>query len=411
MLLALQIRSEQYGSGVEYIEEILSEVKVIASSSNRNYWFIKYLSILFRFSFLMSNYNRYYKKENKSDDSGCYLSLMILGSIIFGIYHFLLNIISSYRLSDILFGGLIAFGCVVVLIKVYIKNKKLKFESKKCIHGVSGGETLTKCEQCNEEKKNQLLEKERIEKEKHLVSAIQIDSRTIERVYLEKLESLRNSSLDQLRNVDPFEFEKIVGKLFQKLGYKVFQTPKSNDKGKDLILTKKGQKFLVECKRYAESKMVGRPELQKFYAAIIEEEAEFGYFVTSSDFASTSKSYINDIDHKIKLINGTELIDLMKSNFPNKGEDELFELKCRVCGENVEFGFPFESVVHCSKDHRIITSEKSIRTRLLKEQPQVAPECPKCHATMERRRSKRFKSLFWGCSNYPNCYGKLPYKF
>ncbi len=241
--------------------------------------------------------------------------------------------------------------------------------------------------------------------------AIQIDSRKIERLFLEKLESIRNSSLEQLRTVDPFDFEKIVGKLFHRLGYTVFQTPKSNDKGKDLILTKKGQKFLVECKRYAESNMVGRPELQKFYAAIIEEKAEFGYFVTSSDFASTSKSYIKDINHKIKLINGAELIDLMKSNFPNEGEDELFELKCRVCGENVEFGFPFESVIHCSKDHRILTSEKSIRTRLLKEQPQVAPECPKCQATMVRRRSKRFNSLFWGCSNYPNCYGKLPYKF
>lgn len=361
----------------------------------------------------MAYYRKGYYNKNKksSDDSGVIVIMMwlftIMGTIVFLIYHFASIYIFNLKWWEIAI--ILILG--ILWIRKYSKNQKIKFESKKCIHGIAGGETLNICEHCIEEKKNQIIEKERIEKEKQLLFEIQVESRKIERLFLEKLEAVRNSSLEQLRTVDPFEFEKIVGKLFQKLGYKVFQTPKSNDKGKDLILTKKGQKFLVECKRYAESNMVGRPELQKFYAAIIEEEAEFGYFVTSSNFASTSKSYVKAIDHKIKLIAGADLIDLMKSNFPNEGEDELFELKCRECGENVQFRFPFESVIHCSKNHRIQTSEKSIRLRLLKEQPPVAPECPKCQANMERRKSKRFNSHFWGCSNYPNCYGQLPYKF
>lgn len=359
----------------------------------------------------------YYRREKRnlrqsnSDSSGGIIILMILFSIAFWLYNVVSEIIKHNKLSDILIWSLIIVIVLFIVAQIYISTKRLAFESEKCDHGIAGGKTLNKCNLCVEEKKSLQIEKERLENEKIKLSKIQIESRKIERVFLEKLEAVRNSSLEKIRIIDPFEFEKVVAKLFQKLGYKVIQTPKSNDKGKDLILTKKSQKFLVECKRYGESKMVGRPDLQKFYAAIIEEEAEFGYFVTTSDFASTSKSYIKDINHKIKLINGADLIDLMKINFPNEGEDQCFELKCRECGENVQFGFPYEKMVYCSQNHGIITSEKSIRIRLNREQPQEAPECPKCQATMERRRSKRFNSNFWGCTNYPNCYGRLPYKF
>lgn len=357
----------------------------------------------------MPYYNkRYYKKNvSKSESYGCLIFLVIvLFSFIVRLYE-----ISSFKFTDLLFGGFIVFGTLFVILKVYDRIQKWRFENKKCVHGISGGFSMIKCSLCSEQIQNQLIEAERREIQQENLIQIQVESRKSERAFLEKLESIRNSSLEKLRDIDPYEFEKIVGNLFRKLGYKVEQTPKSNDKGKDLILIKKGQKFLVECKRYSSSNLVGRPELQKFFAAIIEDKAELGYFVTSSDFASTSKSYIKDIGHKIKLINGSELINMMKAAFPNRGDEEKFTLMCRECGENVNFGFPFENFINCSNNHTVITNEKSLRVRLIKEQPLIAPDCPKCEATMERRKSKKFNTLFWGCPNYPNCYGRLPYKF
>ncbi len=349
-------------------------------------------------------------KKSKSDYSVYFLVILISLGCLLGIFKLTLIIVESFRLSDILFYSLLGTLIVYYTVKGYLKIQRFRFETKKCIHKIVGGETLNKCAQCIDEKKKQSLEEERIEKENQLLYTFQLESRKMERNFLEKLESIRNTSIEYLQNIDPYEFEKIIGKLFHKLGYKVTLTPKSNDKGKDLILTKKGQKILVECKRYAVSNKIGRPELQKFYAAIIEEKADFGFFVTSSDFTSTSESYVKDINNQIKLINGMELIDLMKYNFPNEGKDERFTLKCRYCGENVQFGYPFESIIKCPNNHKISTSAKLIKTRLLREEMTIAPKCPKCQAEMERRRSKRFKSVFWGCSNYPNCFGRLPFK-
>lgn len=355
-------------------------------------------------------YSRKRYSKNKFDDSGYFLVILFIGGVLIGIYKLILFILETFKLSDIILCSIIGMLGIYITIKGYLKIQRFRFETKKCKHRIAGGDTINKCSHCNDEKKYLLIENERVEKEKQLMFFIQLESRKTERKFLENLESIRNTSLEYLQNVDPYEFEKIIGRLFQKLGYKVTHTPKSNDKGKDLILTKKGQKILVECKRYAVSNKIGRPELQKFYAAIIEEKADFGFFVTSSDFTSTSESYVKDINNQIKLINGMELIDLMKYNFPNDGEDEKFTLKCRYCGENVKFGYPFESIIKCSNNHKISTSAKLIQTRLFREEKTIAPKCPNCQAAMERRRSKRFKSVFWGCTNYPNCLGKLPLK-
>lgn len=352
------------------------------------------------------------KKESKSNSTGC---LMIFGVVLLGfiirLYDVASYIILSINFTDLLFYGFVVLGTILLGVKAYFRIRKWRFERKKCAHGISGGFSMVKCSLCLEEIQNQLIEEEIRSVQQENLIRIQVEARKSERAFLGKLDSIRNTSLEKIREIDPYEFEKKVGNLFRKMGYRVEQTPRSNDKGKDLILIKQGQKFLVECKRNNSSNLVGRPELQKFYAAIIEDNAELGYFVTTSDFTSTSKSYIKDIGRKIKLINGSELINMMKSAFPNEGDEEKFMLMCRECGENVDFGFPFENFISCSNNHALITNEKSIRVRLIREQPPIAPYCPKCGTTMLRRSSKKFNKLFWGCSNYPNCYGRLPYEF
>ena len=61
------------------------------------------------------------------------------------------------------------------------------------------------------------------------------------------------------------------------MGYDVEQTPYTNDGGRDAVAQKDGRVFLIECKRYAADRTVGRPELQKLFAAMTEANADGGF--------------------------------------------------------------------------------------------------------------------------------------
>ena len=93
-------------------------------------------------------------------------------------------------------------------------------------------------------------------------------------------------------------------------------TRKSNDGGKDIILYKSNCKYLVECKRFKTNNKVGREYLQKFYAAICEENADLGFFVTTSDFTKDAYDYVSNWCKKIQLINGKKLVEIIN----NEGE-------------------------------------------------------------------------------------------
>jgi restriction endonuclease Mrr len=106
-----------------------------------------------------------------------------------------------------------------------------------------------------------------------------------------RLRELIVPSLDELRSLTPQRFEDQVAQMFERLGYDVEQTPYSNDHGRDAILIKYGEKFLVECKRYGESHQSGRPDLQKFHSAIVSDKAKKGFFVTSGGFSSEARAF------------------------------------------------------------------------------------------------------------------------
>ena len=119
------------------------------------------------------------------------------------------------------------------------------------------------------------------------------------------------SSLEELRRLDPYEFEKVVGDYFRDCGYTVQQTKRSNDGGKDLIMYKGGQTYYVEVKRYAKSKPVDRPLIQKLVGACHPNNAK-GIFVTTSRF---TKGAIDEAHRSnIELIDGDQFIRLLKSS-------------------------------------------------------------------------------------------------
>ena len=143
------------------------------------------------------------------------------------------------------------------------------------------------------------------------------------------LENLENASLrlrqelkvelnNQIMEMSPYFFEKVVIDLLKEMGYGSFDgtqvTKKSGDRGVDGIVYQDilGLDVIyIQAKRNKEDNKVGAPDLQKFSGALSGFQASKGIFFTTSDFSSEALDYIKSTPQKIILINGDKLLDLM----------------------------------------------------------------------------------------------------
>jgi hypothetical protein len=122
---------------------------------------------------------------------------------------------------------------------------------QRCPHGLRGGKTRNLCKLCIEEQKA-YEEKTRIEKKAHEEKArMAAAADDLQRSEASRLEKLL-LSIEELRSLSPWDFENVIARMFERMGFAVQQTPKVNDRGRDAILIKDGKKFLLECKKYGE---------------------------------------------------------------------------------------------------------------------------------------------------------------
>ncbi len=229
----------------------------------------------------------------------------------------------------------VCIGILIIVICLFKYIIGLEKRMQKCPHGVKGGLTQNKCELCRIE---QVKRERRIEqelKERRRLEDIRARAKSLQEEQERALVQSKLTTIDNLISLSPKAFEDAVAVMYERLGYKVKQTPYSNDKGKDAILKKNGVKYLVECKRYAPNRRIGRPSLQKFYAAIVEEGASMGFFVTTSEFAKTAYEY--GPKFKIELINGPRLVSLMNEAFPDQIPIDKIKVMCLQCGDIVNF--------------------------------------------------------------------------
>ena len=119
--------------------------------------------------------------------------------------------------------------------------------------------------------------------------------------------------LDKLKGVDPYYFEKVVLQLLSKMGYGDFvETAKSGDGGIDGIINQDQlglEKIYIQAKRYSQNN-VREMDIRNFIGAMSGDTSK-GVFVTTSDFDSKAVAKARDAHHKIILINGGMLVDLM----------------------------------------------------------------------------------------------------
>jgi len=140
---------------------------------------------------------------------------------------------------------------------------------------------------------------------------------------------VKNDLLDKLKVIDPFYFEKVILILLKKMGYGDFvETSKTSDGGIDGIINedKLGlDKIYIQAKRFAENK-VREKDIRNFIGAM-SGDTNKGVFVTTSQFDKGAEEKAKNAHHKIILINGSKLVDLMFENNVGVQIKSVLEIK------------------------------------------------------------------------------------
>ncbi len=95
------------------------------------------------------------------------------------------------------------------------------------------------------------------------------------------------------------------------------QIGRSGDGGIDGVINEDAlglDAVYIQAKRYAPENKVGRPALQAFVGSLTGEGASKAVFVTTSDFSTEAKGYVEKVQQRIVLINGDRLARLMIQN-------------------------------------------------------------------------------------------------
>lgn len=136
--------------------------------------------------------------------------------------------------------------------------------------------------------------------------------------YKQMREALAIDLLDRIKSVSPSRFEELVVELLVKMGYGGMQEDagrvdgKSGDGGIDGTINEDRlglDVIYIQAKRWEAD--VGRPEIQKFVGALAGKKVNKGVFITSSGFTKGATDYASQVNHRVVLINGSMLAELM----------------------------------------------------------------------------------------------------
>ena len=184
-----------------------------------------------------------------------------------------------------------------------------------------------------------------------------------------------NKAADALDGMSWREFEMLVGEAFRLQGYRVVETGGGGaDGGVDLILSKGGEKFFVQCKQWKAFK-VGVDVVRELYGVMAAKGAAGGFVVTSGRFTEDAANFASG--RNLRLIDGSLLHGLIRQ-------------------------------ARNSKEQRPAQQSGSSLVSAAQADTPLMPSCPACSKPMVKRTAKRGANAgeeFWGCSAYPACRG------
>ena len=153
--------------------------------------------------------------------------------------------------------------------------------------------------------------------------------------------TLADDILKRVREVSPANFENLIIKLLEKMGYGHGEDSSkhlggTNDGGVDGVIEQDAlglDRVYIQAKRYQDESSVGPSAIQAFSGSLNMHRVEKGLFVTSSSFSKGAEEAAKKLTQNIVLIDGNELARLMiehnvgvrvKSVHKLKAVDEYF---------------------------------------------------------------------------------------
>ena len=139
----------------------------------------------------------------------------------------------------------------------------------------------------------------------------------IESAYRERRDNLA-ADLQSVLEASPDFFEELVVDLLVGMGYRRFPQGggeaigRSGDEGIDGRIKEDPlglDVVYIQAKRWKQP--VGRPEVQRFAGALQGQRARKGVLITTSSFTPDATEYVRNIEAKIVLMDGSELVDFM----------------------------------------------------------------------------------------------------
>jgi HJR/Mrr/RecB family endonuclease len=119
----------------------------------------------------------------------------------------------------------------------------------------------------------------------------------------ELINSEKRTIIKDIDEMNPFQFESWVSKLFEKNGYSTRMTSKTGDFGADILASKDGIKYVIEVKHY--NNPVGNSAVQQIIAAKEYYGCDSSIVVTNATFTLAAKKQAKA--SKVKLIDRKEL--------------------------------------------------------------------------------------------------------
>ncbi len=108
-----------------------------------------------------------------------------------------------------------------------------------------------------------------------------------------------------LHILSPRQFEDVVAKILDRLGYSVRLTPATRDGGKDIYVATRSDLgsflYLVECKHFAPDRPVGVGIVRELYGTLSVERATAAMLVTTSYFTKKAKEFTESIRYQMSL--------------------------------------------------------------------------------------------------------------
>ncbi len=154
--------------------------------------------------------------------------------------------------------------------------------------------------------------------QKETIETEETPEESLEYAYQKLKFDLSRDLLDTIKSCSPFFFENLVIDLLIKMGYGGSRIDagkaigKSSDGGIDGIIKedKLGLDIIyIQAKRW--NNTVPVREIRDFAGALLSKKARKGIFISTSTFPKSAYEFISSIEHKIILIDGEKLTDLM----------------------------------------------------------------------------------------------------